>query len=80
MNTLYPQQLPPMMRMSEMASYLNVCMRVAYRIAKQPGFPLVKLSPKGWRVPRDAFFEWLAEEPATKKLTEARRLREMQDE
>ena len=56
MSTLYPQQLPPMMRVSEMAGYLNVCMRVAYKIAKQPGFPLVKLSSKGWRIPREAFF------------------------
>ena len=80
MNTLYPQQLPPMMRVAEMAAYLNVCTRVAYKLAKQPGFPLVKLSSKGWRIPRDAFFEWLEEEPGTKKLIEARRLRETHDE
>jgi len=76
MNTLYPQQYPPMMRVAEVAAYLNVCTRVAYRLVKTLGFPLVKLSSKGWRIPREAFFEWLEEEPATQKLREARRLRE----
>jgi excisionase family DNA binding protein len=80
MNTLYPQQYPPMMTVAEVAAYLNVCTRVAYRLVKTPGFPLLKLSPKGWRVNRDAFFEWLEEEPATQRLSEARRLRETQDE
>jgi hypothetical protein len=69
-----------MMRVSDVAGYLNVCMRVAYRLVKTPGFPLLKLSPKGWRVNRDAFFAWLEEEPAPQKLREARRLRETQDE
>ena len=68
MPTLYPQQYPPMMRVADVAAYLNICTRVAYRLVKQPGFPLVRLSSKGWRIPRDAFFEWLEEEPATAKL------------
>ena len=80
MPTLYPQQYPPMMRVSDVAGYLNVCMRVVYRLVKTPGFPLRKLSSKGWRIPREAFFEWLEAEPATAKLSEARRLRETQDE
>ena len=77
MSTLYSRELPPMMRVSEMAGYLNICMRVAYKLVKQPGFPLVKLSSKGWRVNRDAFLEWLEEEPGTKELIEARKHREM---
>jgi excisionase family DNA binding protein len=80
MNTLYARELPSMLRVADVAAYLNICTRVAYRLVKQPGFPLVRLSSKGWRIPRDAFFEWLEEEPATKKLSGARRLRETQGE
>jgi excisionase family DNA binding protein len=78
MPTLYSRELPSMLRVADVADYLNVCTRVAYRIVKTPGFPLVKLSSKGWRIPREAFFAWLEEEPATQKLMEARRMRETQ--
>ena len=80
MPTLYSRELPSMLRVADVAAYLNVCTRVAYRIVKQEGFPLVILGNKNWRIPRDAFFEWLEQEPATQKLIEARRLREIQDE
>lgn len=69
--TMYPQQLPNMLRVADVAAYLNVCKKSAYQLVKQPGFPLRILNNKAWRIPRDAFFEWLANEPATKKLTEA---------
>ena len=74
MTTLYSRELPSMLRVADVAAYLNVCTRVAYKLVKQPGFPLVVLTNKSWRIPRDAFLAWLEEEPATKKLSEARRL------
>jgi hypothetical protein len=76
MTTLYMRELPPMMRVADVAAYLNVCTRVAYKIVKSPGFPLVILTNKCWRVPREAFLTWLEEEPGTKALIEARAVRE----
>ena len=35
---------------------LNISTKLAYRLVKQRGFPLVPLSNKAWRIPRDAFF------------------------
>jgi hypothetical protein len=76
MDTLSADQYPPMLRVADVATYLNVCSRVAYRLVKTPGFPRVVLSTKCWRIPRDAFFEWLEEEDGTKALIEARAMRE----
>ena len=39
MPTLYSRELPSMLRVADVAAYLNVCTRVAYRIVKQEGFP-----------------------------------------
>jgi hypothetical protein len=75
MTTLYTRELPTMLRVADVAAYLNVSPRVAYRIVKTPGFPLVVLNNKCWRIPRDAFFAWLEEEPGTRTLTEARNAR-----
>ena len=80
MPTLYSRELPSMLRVADVAAYLNVSPRVAYRLVKQPGFPLVVLNNKCWRIPRDAFFAWLEAEPGTKKLSEARAAREIQGE
>lgn len=80
MTTLYSRELPSMLRVADVAAYLNISTKLAYRLVKQPGFPLVPLSNKAWRIPRDAFFAWLEQEPATAKLIEARRLRETQGE
>jgi excisionase family DNA binding protein len=77
---LYSRELPTMLRVTDVATYLNVSAKVAYRLVKTDGFPLLKLSSKGWRIPRDAFFAWLEEEPGTQKLIEARALRATQDE
>jgi excisionase family DNA binding protein len=72
MPTLYTRELPTMLRVADVAAYLNVSPRVAYKIVKQPGFPLVVLTNKCWRIPREAFLAWLEDEPATKELIEAR--------
>jgi Helix-turn-helix domain len=80
MPTLYSRELPSMLRVSDVASYLDVSPRVAYRLVKQPGFPLVVLNNKCWRIPRDAFFAWLEAEPGTKNLIEARAARETHGE
>jgi hypothetical protein len=60
--TQLPHTLPNMLRVADVAAYLNVCTRVAYQIVKRPGFPLVILTNKSWRIPRDAFFAWLEEQ------------------
>jgi excisionase family DNA binding protein len=57
-----------MLRVRDIAAYLDVCTRVAYQLVKQPGFPLVKAGDKSFRIPRDAFFEWLEEQPPYKEL------------
>jgi len=78
MPTLYSRELPPMLKVADIATILNVSTKFAYRLIKQPGFPLVPLANKCFRIPRDAFFTWLEEEPGTKKLIEARAMIEAQ--
>ena len=72
MPMLYARELPNMLRVTHIASYLDISIKAAYQVVKQPGFPLVKLNDKSWRIPRDAFFEWLEAQPDVKKLNEAR--------
>ena len=64
--------LPKILYVKDVAGYLRICMRLAYQLVKQPGFPLLKLTPKGYRIPRDAFLEWLEADPPVKKLNEYR--------
>jgi hypothetical protein len=63
-----------MLRVRDVAGYLSVCLKVAYRLVKTPGCPLVILTPKAYRIPRDAFLRWLEEELGTKRMIEARTL------
>jgi Helix-turn-helix domain len=79
MPTLYPHALPAMLRIKDVATYMNVCTRIAYQIVKREGFPLVILTNKSWRIPRDAFFAWLEDQPGTKELIAARTARGKQD-
>jgi hypothetical protein len=69
-----PLELPPMLRVRDVAAYLNISMKLAYRLVKTPGCPLVILTAKAYRVPRDAFLRWLEEQPGTKQMIEARAL------
>jgi excisionase family DNA binding protein len=64
--------LPNMLRVRDIAGYLDICTRVAYQLVKTPGFPLVKVTPKSYRIPREAFLEWLEADPPVRKLNEAR--------
>lgn len=53
--------LPPMLKMTEVANYLRISRQDAYEILpKLDGFPYIKLSERRMRIPRDAFFAWLA--------------------
>ena len=54
-----PLELPPMLRVRDVAAYLNISMKLAYRLVKTPGCPLVILTAKAYRVPREAFLRWL---------------------
>jgi len=76
MPLLYSRELPNMLRVSHIASYMDISLKSAYQLVKTPGFPLVPLKNKCWRIPRDAFFEWLEEQPGIKKMIEARAGRE----
>lgn len=53
--------LPPMLKMTEVANYLRISRQDAYGILpKLEGFPYIKFSERRMRIPRDAFFAWLA--------------------
>jgi excisionase family DNA binding protein len=67
-----PLELPTMLRVRDVAAYLNISMKLAYRLVKTPGCPLVILTAKAYRIPRDAFLRWLEEQPGTQALTQAR--------
>jgi hypothetical protein len=72
MPMLYSRELPTMLRVSHIASYLDISMKSAYQLVKTPGFPLVPRLTKGWRIPRDAFLEWLEANLGSRKLNEYR--------
>ena len=69
-----PLPLPTMLKVKDVAGYLQCSMKLAYRLVKTPGFPLVPLTPKAYRIPRDAFLRWLEEQPGIKQLIAARTL------
>lgn len=66
--------LPLMLKVADVAGYLNCSMKLAYQLVKTPGFPLVILTSKAYRIPRDAFLRWLEEQPGPKQLIAARAL------
>lgn len=49
------------MSVMEMAEYLNVGRTLAYRLAKTPGFPSVRLSKAKYVISREGLEKWLAE-------------------
>jgi predicted site-specific integrase-resolvase len=61
-----------MLRVADIAAYFDICTKVAYRLVKEQGCPLVILTNKAWRIPRDAFFTWMEQRPGTKELVAAR--------
>jgi excisionase family DNA binding protein len=69
-----------MLRVADIASYLDISLKAAYQLVKQPGFPLIVLTNKSWRIPRDAFCEWMEAQPGIKALIEARAVRATQDD
>ena len=53
-----PQELPAVLTMKHVQNILGICKPKAYELARQAGFPVVKLG-KTLRVPREAFLRWL---------------------
>ena len=72
MPLLSSRELPNMLRVADVAAYLDICSKSAYQLVKTPGFPRVVLNKKWFRIPRDAFFEWLEAQPGIKDLIAAR--------
>ena len=54
-----PNELPAMMKVRHVAEYLGIDRRQAYTIIKEMGIPVIKLSERRTRVPRDAFLGWV---------------------
>jgi excisionase family DNA binding protein len=50
-------QLPLILKISDVANVLNIALRRAYELAQDPTFPKVMIG-KSIRVPRDAFCRW----------------------
>ena len=68
MPTLYSRELPSMLRVADVAAYLNVCTRVAYRIVKQAGIsPGQSWATKIGVFPGMPFLSGSNEEPATQE-------------
>ena len=81
MPTLYSRELPSMLRVADVAAYLNVCTRVAYRIVKQVrAFPWSSWATKIGVFLGMRFLRGSNKNRQHKKLIEARRLRETQGE
>jgi helix-turn-helix protein len=61
-NTLdAPVQVPDILTTQDVAKYLQVCLPVAYRIMRSPGFPLLRWR-RVLRVPRGALVTWLEQQ------------------
>lgn len=59
-NTLTKDALPEMLRMSEVAEFLRLTKHDAYELLpKIEGFPVIRLSERRMRVPKDKFLKWL---------------------
>ena len=69
-----PLELPTMLRVRDVAGYMQCSMKLAYRVVKTPGFPLVPRMDKAYHIPREAFLRWLEKQPGAKQLIEARAL------
>jgi excisionase family DNA binding protein len=54
-----PNDLPVVLRAADVQQVLRLSKLKTYELLNQEGFPLVKIG-RAYRVPRDAFFRWLA--------------------
>jgi hypothetical protein len=55
-----PATEPVVFSIAEVAAhYLGFIYEAAYELARQPGFPALKVSPRRIVVPKQAFFRWL---------------------
>jgi excisionase family DNA binding protein len=53
------QELPVMLTVAQVQAILGISRVKAYELTRRAGFPVVRLT-RVVRIPRDAFFRWLA--------------------
>lgn len=51
--------LPDLLKVREAAEYLRVTRIDMYKIVKEEGFPIIALSERRTRIPKEAFLSWL---------------------
>lgn len=53
------QELPLVLRVDDVSKILGVSRKVAYRLTRQQGFPVVRIGEKRLCIPREKFVSWL---------------------
>lgn len=53
------ENLPPILKVEQVAQFLGVSRKVAYALTRQKGFPAVRIGQKRLVIPRDQFIAWL---------------------
>lgn len=51
--------MPMLLKVTEMAKVLRIGRNAAYEIIYQKNFPILKLGPKKIRVPKQELFDWI---------------------
>lgn len=54
-------KLPMMLTVEDIRKVLNIGKNSAYEIIYQKNFPILKLSERKIRIPKDAFIKWMKE-------------------
>lgn len=54
-----PKDLPASLKVRDVAGYLGIDRRQAYTVIRELGIPVIKLSERRTRVPREAFLKWV---------------------
>lgn len=53
------ENLPLSLKLDQVAEVLGISRKVAYDLARQPGFPVVRIGEKRLIVPRELLRNWL---------------------
>lgn len=53
------EDLPDLLKVHEAANYLRITKIDMYKIIKEKGFPVIALSERRTRIPKEAFLSWL---------------------
>ena len=56
------EDLPVTLNVEDVAAVLGISRKVAYGLAKQKGFPAVRVGERRLVIPRDRFLQWLDEQ------------------